>query len=220
MLKIICRIIQDFIFPPYCPSCGKLLNFTKDWCDNCVNEICQLEAIQIDEFEYVDEIYALGAYTKGLRQIIHEIKFNNHKALKNKLNPFLKELDKAKFLDEADLVIPIPISKAKRKKRRYNQVDLIFAKELKKRKCNYCDILAKHDDTKPMFALNKKERMENIMEAFYFAKEEYKELVQDKNILIVDDILTTGSTVEVVAKLLKESGAKKITALTLASGAV
>lgn len=220
MLKKVGRVLQDIVFPPYCPGCGRLLNFGKDWCEECLQEVCSFEKIEISNFEYIDEAYSLGKYEGGLRQVIYDIKFNNRKGISIKLEPFLELLINRDELDAIDLVIPIPISSKKRKKRKYNQVDIIFKKWIIEQGYSWEDILLKENDTKPMFSLNKEERIKNITGAFHFLSEKDQASVKDKNILLVDDIFTTESTMEVVSKLLKQNGAKKITALTLASGAV
>ena len=76
-------------------------------------------------------------------------------------------------------------------------------------------ILLRIKDTKKQFKLNKKERIQNIKNAFDISKN--VEMSKDTNILVIDDITSTGTTLEEIIKVLKKNGYKNITALTLAT---
>ena len=107
--------------------------------------------------------------------------------------------------------------KKKKNQRGYNQSELI-AKEIAKKIENIeyrNDILLKIKNTARQSSLNKEQRKENIKNA-YLIKSSNKEYILNKNILIFDDIYTTGSTANECAKMLKEAGAKNIGILTIA----
>jgi len=113
-----------------------------------------------------------------------------------------------------DLILPVPLYKPKERERGFNQSALLgkyVAKEV-----NIplnIDILTRVKNTKVMHSLNKKERIENVKEAFKVID---NGVVINKNILLIDDIFTTGSTVNICSKLLLSSGAKSVTVLTFA----
>lgn len=116
------------------------------------------------------------------------------------------------------IMIVVPISKARKKERGYNQSQLI-AKQVSQiiNIPIMKNILEKSKDTVPQSTLNKVQRQENAKGAYKVKKDNYKK-IKNKNILLVDDIYTTGSTINECAKVLQEVGIvkKQIGALTLA----
>ena len=123
---------------------------------------------------------------------------------------------KKNFMDEFlnfDYLVPIPIHEKRRKERGFNQTE-VLVKELSKLSGIPYDneILLRHKQTKPQNSLTPKERKDNIKGAFFVNK---ADLIENKKILIVDDIFTTGSTVEEAAKELYKNGAVNVCVFTL-----
>lgn len=118
------------------------------------------------------------------------------------------------FLKSYDTIIPVPISKKRQKERGYNQ-SLLIAKELSKKleiKCaNNC--LIKTRNVIEQSKLKKEDRIKNIQGIY---KLNNKEKLKNKNVIILDDIYTTGSTVNECSKILRQAHPKKICVLTLA----
>ena len=114
---------------------------------------------------------------------------------------------------DIDLVLPVPMYAAKQRKRGYNQAELI-ARELSKNLNLICasEILVRIRKTTPMKELNDEERRKNVERAF-LVKEN---VVKYKKILLVDDIYTTGSTVNECCKIINEAKPNKIGVLTIA----
>lgn len=159
---------------------------------------------------------------KNIRKNILDYKFNEksyyYKAF---VNILLKNKKMCEILKSYDIIVPVPIHNKRRMERGYNQTELI-AKELS-RKINYCtntmektkqeilkyeNILIKKNNTKPQSSLNKIQRAENAKNVYELRKEkrmllEYEKL-KNKNILIFDDIYTTGATANECAKVIKE----------------
>ena len=117
-------------------------------------------------------------------------------------------------IKQYDIIIPVPLHKKRRKKRGYNQSELI-AKELSK-KLNiqlHRNILYKCINNPPQSSLNQEERKHNIKNAYILKN---KKLINNKNILVFDDIYTTGNTVNECSKLLKSAKVNNIGVLTIA----
>ena len=166
---------------------------------------------------------------------IFDVKFNEKKEQSKGAAPFLASYNFYMKYDifnivshncktVYDYIVPVPSSPKKINKRGYNQVDLFFshwAKSLQNIDHNHfiwLDCIYKFDTSNDMWALTNKERHQNIDDAFV-VKAEYKHMeLANKNILIVDDIYTTGATIEAVTKVLRSYKPLKIDALTLASG--
>jgi len=112
------------------------------------------------------------------------------------------------------ILIPVPISKEKLKDRGYNQSEEM-AKELSKvlKIPAVFDVLIKTKNTKPQMELSQREREKNLFDAF---SAKNAEKIADRKVFLVDDVYTTGSTMEECARVLKKAGAKEIWGITLA----
>ena len=113
-----------------------------------------------------------------------------------------------------DIIIPVPISRERQKKRGYNQ-SLLIAKKIANQLRAKVDIniLIKQKNNVQQSTLNKQEREENVIDAYKIINQRK---IIDKKILLVDDIYTTGSTVNECSKILNLAGAKKIDVFTIA----
>lgn len=156
-------------------------------------------------------------YKNLIREQIIALKFREKPYIYKSLSYFLKNNQKCfDYLEKYDIIVVVPISKERKKERGYNQSalmvkelsDLIDAKLI-------TNILYKIKNTVPQSSLNKKEREENA-KGIYIAKNCNK--IKNKKILLVDDIYTTGSTVNECAKVLIQNGINKeqIGVLTIA----
>ena len=112
------------------------------------------------------------------------------------------------------ILVPIPLHKKRLKKRGYNHAKLLAKGLSKKFNLRVIEVLERTKDTKSQFGLNLKDRKENIVNSFVTAPNIL--ISQYPNIFLVDDILTTGSTLLEAAKILKRSGVRRIWGLTLA----
>ncbi len=120
------------------------------------------------------------------------------------------------ILTSYDIIVPIPIHNKRRKERGYNQTELI-AKEIAKNidGLEYANILEKNKNTVPQSTLNKKDRIKNSVNV-YNLKNISNTKINYKNILIFDDIYTTGSTANECARILRKLEPKSIGILTIA----
>lgn len=114
-------------------------------------------------------------------------------------------------------LIPVPISEEKRKQRGYNQAELLAKKIAEASGIPMSkDLVKRCRDTMPMKELTRTERMKNLSGAFKMTSHD----VKCRSVIIVDDIYTTGSTIDAMASLLREAGVKDVFFVTLASGAL
>lgn len=208
------KFVLDLFFPPVCGICG---NFNKDWiCDNCKKKL------DLNKKSIITNIYG-KKYKKfiflylyeDIRKIILDYKFNGKAYLYHTfVNLILKEFKICEELKKYDVIIPVPMSKKKKARRGYNQTELIskyLAKELGLEYNNKS--LVKIKSNKTQSTLTEKERFENVKNVFEIQN---KELIKDKNIILFDDILTTGATIDECSKVLKKNGVNDIVVMTLA----
>ena len=217
MFKFIEKIL-DLIFPPVCGICNKKINTYL--CEKCEKEINKITCV--GENKYKDKYFSthmyLFRYEGIIRSKIISYKFDDKPYLyKTFCEIFVKNKKVCEFIKNYDIIISVPMYKKKKNQRGYNQSELI-AKEIAKKIENIeyrNDILLKIKNTARQSSLNKEQRKENIKNA-YLIKSSNKEYILNKNILIFDDIYTTGSTANECARTLKEAGTKNIAILTIA----
>lgn len=237
MLNLLQKII-NFFYPNYCANCGKLL---KEQAPNCFcsecwqkikiikGETCRKcgkpvitsdgicnECRKIKKF-YYDKIKVIGIYEDILKEAIHLYKYNGRWKLGfDFLNLIVDYID-SQYIIQNDIIIPVPLTKEKLYKRGFSQT-LLIAKEIGKyyNLPVYSNILIKYKETPAQSTLPREKRLKNLEGSFKVAQ---KEKIQNKNILLFDDVYTTGATVRECSKILKENGAKGINVLTIARGA-
>ncbi len=164
---------------------------------------------------------AYGSYDGGLRELIHLLKYNGVRPAANVLGRMLAEsvqgLQPA-FEQATVLVIPVPLFKAKRRQRGFNQAELIARVALKMSPANErlqlaSDILLRTRETHSQIGLTSHQRRENLRGAFAVARAQE---VTDREVLLVDDVYTTGTTASECARILRRAGASKVWIATVA----
>jgi ComF family protein len=231
--------IVDCFFPPACPVCGSPLAIKNKkrqmLCASCrphleyVSEpLCMRCGKQLarEEMEYcmdcrtIRHFYTRGAavfaYTDGIRQSIYNFKYYG----KQEYAVFygFEAAKKCGRLVESwgiDVIIPVPLHAKKKRRRGYNQAELIaceFGRHL--RLPVDSEILIRSENTTPMKKLNDTERRKNVEKAFKISTD----VVKYRKVLIVDDIYTTGATIDECARVLLKHGAEKVYFLCLCIG--
>ncbi|HER23534.1 MAG TPA: ComF family protein [Candidatus Atribacteria bacterium] len=202
----------ELIEHPYCIKCGKPL-ILNDFFEQNREILCLDCKRKKYSFEFSRSV---GVYSKVLKKCIHLFKYYGEKKLAKPLGKLMVEylLNNDEFKNKFDLIIPVPLHKNDIKKRGFNQSALLsitigdyFSVPVGK------NLLIKNKATPFQVNLSKKEREKNILKAF--SVEKPKEII-GKNILILDDVFTTGATVEECAKELIKFRANNIFVLTLA----
>ena len=218
MQKILWLInhVINLIYPNVCGICDKISK--EDLCKKCEIKLNEIAKFKIDKYKnknFNKHIY-IFRYEGNIKDRLINFKFNDkiyiYKAF---VNFIIKNKKICRFLKNYDIIIPVPIHYKRRIKRGYNQSALI-AKEIAKNdnSIEYIDnVLLKQKNNKPQSTKNKKDRQQNVIGAYYI-KNEYK--IYNKKILLLDDIYTTGSTVNECAKMLKEHGAAIVDVITIA----
>ena len=222
--------ILNFIYPPVCGICGKL---SSDFlCKKC-EKILESEAVfGVDKYKkierkkeniknnfndkkYFDEHLYIFLYQGIIRRIILKYKFQEESYLyKTFVNFLLKNENFFENIEKYDTIVPVPISRKRLKSRGYNQSELI-AKEIAYNSNLILETgcLYKVKNIVEQSKLNKEERLKNIQGVYELVN---KEKLYKKKILLVDDIFTTGSTVNECAKVLWNASPRKIGVFTLA----
>lgn len=227
------NFLLDIFFPKFCFGCGREGTFLCPDCQSCLEILedtfclCQnpkrlpeagkCSSCRIKKLDGL--FFAISYQNKLVRKMIQEFKYEPFikdlaKPLTNLIINHISLLKEGNRFKEGDVLVPIPLSIRKLKNRGYNQTEEIakeLSKELKIPVTTGC--LVKIKETLPQMELSKEERQENIKGVF---KVKNKEKIQGKKILLVDDVYTTGATMEECAKILKQSGVKEVWGIAIA----
>jgi ComF family protein len=158
-----------------------------------------------------DRIFTFGAYEGTLRKLIHIYKYGRVETLAKPFSEFLAQA--LPTTERFDLVLPMPMHWRKRWERGFNQAELLARPIARRYGCALGSNLKKKRATAPQASLSAAERRKNLKGSFAVSRAEQ---LHGKHVLLVDDVLTTGATLQAAASALKNSGASRVTALTLA----
>lgn len=219
--KILINNVLDIIFPIYCISCGKGGAYL---CQKCLN-LCPYT-----ERESANWIWPIFDYRHPpIKKMVWLLKYKGKKKLVQisaeiLYHKIIEELADLKIMENFNepILIPIPLSKSRYKERGFNQAELICKEILKIDQNNYLtlekNILIKTKDTEHQARIkNRGQRLKNVINSFSIKNtEENINKIKNKNIILIDDVTTTGATLSEARKILKSSGARKVIAFTIA----
>ncbi len=217
--KNLSQPFKDFLFRSYCFHCDSPLSEGEQRiCQRCWNSLSVVKepdhtfhvlTKRFSDAGVIDGLAALYYFEKSglLQSLAHSLKYEEVTSfgveLGRKLSVKLTGLP-------VDVIIPVPLNRRKERERGYNQSDFLaqgLSEEL--HIPAYRDAVLRVKYTVTQTHLNADQRKANIAEAFAVVK---PELINGKSIAIVDDVITTGSTIQELAKVLKDAGAAKIIA--------
>ena len=193
----------NFVSDPACKRCGLPFEF------NMEADIC---AACLDHPPVFDKARAALRYDDGSRSVVLGFKHGDQLHAVKAFTPWLQKAG-AGLIRRADIIAPVPLHYWRLVRRRYNQ-SALMAKDLAREseKTYIPDLLLRTRATPPQGHLKAGERAANVRKAF--ALGEHK--VKDRNILLIDDVMTSGATANECASVLKKAGANRVDVLTLA----
>ncbi|MES3031758.1 MAG: phosphoribosyltransferase family protein [Patescibacteria group bacterium] len=222
LLNTIFNSVLSIVFPVKCLSCGQN---GRELCIKCLSNI------RVAERETAEWIFPIYDYRDPpIKKALWLLKYKG----KKRLAIVFAEIVHGKILEELSdlsllenfrnpILIPIPLSKNRLRERGYNQVELICKEIIKLNDLRHGvnmtlenNILIKPKETEHQARIeNRRERLKNIVGSFA-VKNEDKNKLKNKNVILIDDITTTGATLDEARKTLRKAGAKKIIAFTVA----
>lgn len=206
------RVCEDcagkiwYIREPRCKKCGKpLRDQSAEYCYDCRHTR-----------HYYERGLSLWKHEKLVKESLYRFKYRNHRIyscfyaeeLAGRFGKYVRAWHIA-------LIVPVPLSKKRRRIRGFNQAELIAA-DLSRLLSIPADTvhLKRVVDTRPQKSLGTRERRENLKSAFAWTGQD----LSGKNVLLVDDIYTTGNTIDSAARILRKAGAQKVYFLTISIG--
>lgn len=227
-LKQLQREVIDLFFPRFCIGCGAVGDFICTGCSKKLSRvlppICQRCGKPESSGAYcrecwgkhndLDRIRSAFVFEGVVRSAVHEFKYRNLRSLAACLSRYMADCFREHQMD-ADVLLPVPMHKNRMKTRGYNQSELLAGQlsgliSVPSRG----DLLVRVRDVKPQARTGcADERRANMQGAFSCTSEE----VRGKDVVIIDDVCTSGATLEACASALKSKGANMVSGLTLAS---
>jgi len=236
-LRKIKKFVLDTLFPTFCLSCLR----EGSWlCSQCAEKIkiCDIQVCPLCEREItisgklcyacknsrissLDLLITATSYENPLvKQLIHNLKY---RFVENSAKPLASLMQKAALRNEIelpDVLIPVPLHPRRQRSRGFNQSELL-AEELSQNLApplfiSVSPILVRRKHNQPQMEIkNYQERIENV-KGIFALQENCRDIIKNKKVLLVDDIATTGATLQEAAKILKENEAKKVMAIVIA----
>lgn len=233
--------VLEAVFPSgiYCISCGCMIDRSRDYalCDNCLQNFHWVGENTCDKCGKIlqenyrhdlcydcmehernfDKGFTCVQYGLLERGVIMDYKYKGKSYIGKKLGDIMYDRMEAED-SEVDLVVPVPMFSRSQNKRGYNQAQ-VMAGQFAARRNVPCasELLVRTRKTAPMKGLGALERYENLKNAFAVSEKNHY-TIAGKRILLVDDIFTTGSTLDECSRVLKAAGAEKVYVLTFACG--
>jgi len=216
--------ILNLFFPKLCGACSQIIaNPTDELCIKCDLHLIQESHPNTSKIQQtlrgrveVEKGAFFIDFTKkeGVQQVLHSIKYQNQKKLAIYMAEELAIKLGANFFNDIDLIIPVPLHPKKFKLRGFNQSDLIAEgiQNIRKTSIDYYSLQRKVF-TESQTKKNRLERWNNVSQAFEVVN---KKTLQSKHLLIIDDVFTTGATLEACIKTLQKEVDCKCSILTLA----
>lgn len=206
-----CRGVLSPIEEPRCKKCSKPMESEEaEFCHDCNQK----------KYNYIKG-YALWVYDAHMKKSISDFKFHGRREYGEfYVAELVKRYGKEIAEIAPDVLVPVPLHKTKQIRRGYNQADIIakgIGKELKLPVLS--QLLIRDKKTLPQKQLNDKERLKNLERAFNFSEEEKRKFPKEiRRVMLVDDIYTTGSTIEACTKKLMENGIEEVYFLCVCIG--
>jgi competence protein ComFC len=229
------KAFLDIILPPVCYVCGKSCQNAHGICDACLGTVkhiappvcarCGRRVIAgnpvcgecLRKESYLEQAWSCCSYENTIKECIHLFKYKGYVGLIDFFDDIMTAFARNYgIVDRVDLIVPVPMFPTKQRARGYNHADML-ARTLSK-KCSLprdARNLKKIRWTRPQNELDRKMRSRNVKDTFLVVD---RGAFSGKSILLVDDVYTTGATLNECARMLLKAKAEKIFSLTLARG--
>ncbi|MFN2446349.1 MAG: ComF family protein [Vicinamibacterales bacterium] len=237
-MRQLADLVLSILLAPPCAVCGDVLQRPLDgtvcegcWravrrivppvCDRCGSPRSSAQTADIDNSRCatclhfaptVDKARAIGAYDGALRSIVHAFKYEGRRSVANRLGSTLRACGRD-VLAGADALVPIPLHARRRRARGFNQARILAGAIGEP----VWDVLVRVKHTCPQVDLDAEARRMNVQDAFQIGRRSRDvRRVRGSVLVLVDDVATTGATLDVCAVVLKAAGAREVRALTAA----
>lgn len=208
--------LLNLLYPPRCPGCGTAAERHGQWCAACLGKIWRPRRLPRKQGSCLDACYCLCDYRGPVRTMLQRLKYDRAVKYERASFELLTQFPWMERLQHIHYAVPVPLAPEKERQRGFNQAEVLFRAWAEKHWL-WRSGLQRVRPTQAQWHLDKAGRADNVKRAFE-VKGSFD--IQNKHILLVDDIYTTGTTMEACAQALKKKGAAGVTGLVIASGAL
>ncbi|MEP3274758.1 MAG: ComF family protein [Stappiaceae bacterium] len=234
--RIVSEKLLDFILPWQCPGCRRVLKDGGGLCPHCWKELHFIERPYCERlgipFAYdlgsqaecaqaianppaFDRARAAVAFGPVAQRMVHDLKYRDRLDLVSLMAGFMLRAGQD-FVEKNPLLVPVPLHRSRLVKRRFNQSAILAEKLADKMGLTHCpQLLLRSRKTRQQVGLDITERQTNVRGAFNVPVQ-LRPKLSGRRIVLVDDVLTTGATVDACSKVLKRAGASGVDVLTFA----
>ena len=227
--------LMDFCYPGACAGCAAATERGAALCDDCGDELRKLETAAAcrscgkplaqdgapcphclgDGLAHYEWVLRLGTFADPLKHLVHQVKYHRRWPLAEVLADRLLASEKVKgLLTETDVIVPVPLHRLRQISRGYNQAEVIARRLAKRCRVRVARpvVRLRHTESQTNMTLAA-QREENMRDAFALVN---PGPVRGKNVVVVDDVMTTGATLRAVARALKPANPASLCAVVLA----
>ena len=211
MIRDAANALLSALITPPCAVCGHVLDRPLDGavCENCWTAVGP-RAMPLP-LQTITCAQSIGLYEGTLRDVLHALKYDGRRSIGARLSR-LMAIEARGVLDGADAVVPVPLHRRRRRERGFNQAaDLSRGLGLP-----LVHALRRARPTPPQVGLSAEERLDNVRDAFALRRTFSLRTLRQRVVVLVDDVATTGATLEACARVLRMAGASEVRALTAA----
>jgi ComF family protein len=213
-VRLVLDAVLTAVVAPPCPVCGQVLErpLAGAVCDSCWQSIAAGPASSVPLTAALQLTTAIGEYDGTLREILHALKYDGRRSVAPPLSRLMRAHAGA-ILADADAIVPVPLHRRRRRQRGFNQAEDL-ARGLG---VPIVDALRRLRPTRPQVELPAAERHQNVTNAFAMRRWwRGAPQVHDRVLVLVDDVTTTGATLDACARVLIRAGAREVRAVTAA----
>lgn len=229
------RDVADFCYPALCAACRDACPSGSFLCSMCEAGLCTLENQAACEscamplalegsscprcrgngVAHYDRIIVLGRFAEPLAGLVHHVKYHGRWPVAEDLADRLLKQERVRLLlDGADRLLPVPLYWLRQAMRGYNQAEVIAARLARVRQLRVIRPIVRHRHTPTQTRLSKAERFKNLQGAFRLRD---AASVRGQHIVVIDDVTTTGATLQTLARILRPAKPASLDALLLAA---
>lgn len=209
-------LILSLIYPPKCPFCGRVLNRGEDGlCSACQRVLPWIEdGTPAKTVEHCDACLSPLWYRDGVRQGMHRYKFQQGRVHARLFGTLMAQCLQDRWREPVDLITWAPLSKQRRRRRGYDQAELLARQVGAVTGLRVVPTLVKIRNTKAQSSLDADDSRKANVQGVYACRPGVD--LAGKRVILVDDVATSGSTLAECAACLRKAGAVSVVALTLA----
>ena len=229
--------LLDIFYPKVCPVCQKTLRDNEYICFDCKDRLvyasenicCKCgkilkndESVMCRICETTECFFVEGRsvfyYNDAIKKSLTGFKYHNRREFSRfYVKSIMEQWEEKIKLWNVDVVVPVPVHEKRLRERGYNQATIIARELCEQIDVDMDEVLIRRDRTKPQKELDRIERVRNLKEAFAVSESKMN-VIKGKNILLIDDIYTTGATISACSQKLVEAGANAVFFITVATG--